>query len=88
MNHMLEQETTIIIQILTERTIGSARSLALKDALATDLPKAVKLYLRCEVTRLMEEDLKNGGHFSNFRFTTPLVHQLTRTYTRTLAPEY
>jgi len=85
---MLEPETKNIIQILTERTIGSARSLALKDALATDMPKAVKLYLRCEVTRLMEHDLRNAGHFSNLKFTTPLVYQLTKTYTRTLAPEY
>jgi hypothetical protein len=85
---MLERETDIIIQILTERTIGSARSLALKDALATDMPKAVKLYLRCEVTRLMEQDLRNAGHFSNLKFTVPLVYQLTKTYTRTLAPEY
>jgi hypothetical protein len=85
---MLERETDIIIQILTERTIGSARSLALKDALATDMPRAVKLYLRCEVTRLMEQDLRNAGHFSNLKFTAPLVYQLTKTYTRTLAPEY
>jgi hypothetical protein len=85
---MLERETDIIIQTLAERTIGSAHSLALKDALATDIPKAVKLYLRCEVTRLMEQDLKNASHFSNLKFTTPLVHQVTKTYTRTLAPEY
>ena len=85
---MLERETDIIIQILTERTIGSARSLALKDALATDIPRAVKKYLQCEVARLMHEDLRNASHFSNLKFTVPVVHQLTKSYVYTLAPEY
>jgi hypothetical protein len=85
---MLERETEIIITIITERTIGSARSLALRDVLAADVPKAVTQYLQCEIARLMQDDLANANRFSNFKFASPLVHQLTRSYTRTLAPEY
>lgn len=85
---MLEQETQIIIHTLTERAIGSAQSLALKDALTADLPKSIKLYLQCEVTRWLQNDLRNANHFSNVRSATPSVHQLIRTFMRALASEY
>lgn len=85
---MLERETETIIHTLTEQTIGSARSLALKDALATSMPKSIKLYLQCEVAEVMMEDLRGASHFSRLPFTTPIVHQLTKAYTHALALEY
>ncbi|HCV42476.1 MAG TPA: hypothetical protein DGH68_03260, partial [Bacteroidetes bacterium] len=85
---MLERETDTMIRTLTERTIGSAKSLALKDALAANIPAGIKAYLHCEVTRWMQDDLREANHFASFRFTTPFVHKLTSTYTRTLALEY
>ncbi len=93
MNHwttiaMLERETTVIIQQLTERAIGSAQSLALKDAIAADLPKSIKLYLQCEVMLWLQKDLRNESHFSNIPSNVPVVQHLTKLYTRTLAPEY
>ena len=85
---MLERETETIIRLLTGQTIGSAHSLALKDALATAMPRSIKLYLHCEVARLMQEDLQSTHHFSKLPFTAPVVHGLTRGYTRALALEY
>jgi hypothetical protein len=85
---MLERETETIIQILSERTIGSARSLALKDALAADLPPGIARYLQCEVGRGLQDDLATAPHFSQFKFSQPLIHRLTGEYTRALALEY
>ena len=85
---MLERETETIIHTLTEQTIGSARSLALKDALAASMPRSVKWYLHSEVAHLMLEDLQGTSHFSKLPFTAPVVHRITLAYTMTLAPEY
>ena len=86
--HMLEHETQTIIQTLTDRTLGSAQSVALKDVLAAGLPANVKLFIRSEVMRWLQSDLKSASHFSNVRFAAPIVQHLTKMYTRTLASEY
>ncbi len=85
---MLERETELIIQALTEQTIGSAHSLALKDVLATSIPGSIKLYLQSEISLLMQEDLLSASHFSRLPLTTPLVRRLTNGYTQALALEY
>ncbi len=85
---MLEHETQNIIQTLTERALGSAQSVALKDVLAADIPKSIKLYIRSETIRWLQTDLKGAGHFSNLRFATPFVQHLTKIYTWAMASEY
>jgi hypothetical protein len=85
---MLERETDTIIQILAERTIGSARSLALKDVIAADLPAGIARYLQCDISRGLRDDLAVAPHFAQFKFSHPLVHQLTAEYTRTISLEY
>ena len=85
---MLEDETQTILQTLTDRTLGSAQSVALKDVLAADLPGSVKRFIRCEVMRWLQSDLNAASHFSNIRFAAPFVQHLTKMYTRTLASEY
>lgn len=85
---MLEHETQIIIQTLTERALGSAQSVALKDVLTADLPRSIKAYIRSDVMRWLHTDLRSASHFSNIRFAAPLVQHLTKMYTRSLASEY
>src|SRR5512146_3271783 len=82
---MLENETESIIQTLTEHSIGSARSLALKDALGSAMPRSIKQYLRSEVAYTMQEDLRSAG--SKLPLSSPVVHKLVRAYTSDLALE-
>ena len=39
---MLEKETDLILQLLTERTIGPRDGIALKEVLGSTIPKNIK----------------------------------------------
>ncbi len=85
---MLEQETDTIIQSLSARTIADARSLSLKQILATNIPKGIQSYFRAEVVRLLNHDLYNSVHFARIDFSAPGMHRVHRHHVQMLATEY
>ncbi|MBI4536010.1 MAG: hypothetical protein HY708_07005, partial [Ignavibacteriae bacterium] len=85
---MLERETEIIIQILTESTIADRESITLNEILAANIPKAVKAYIQADVRNLLNEEITKSPKFSRVNRTAPGISQLERTLLRSLAVEY
>ncbi|MCK5573600.1 MAG: hypothetical protein KAJ12_12605 [Bacteroidetes bacterium] len=85
---MLEKETEQIISTLAERTIGRRESITLKDALAAEMPKAVKVYMRTEVIRWLKTDMDSAPRFGKVNRNAPGINQLTVAFLRSLADAY
>jgi hypothetical protein len=85
---MLEKETEQIINTLAERTIGRRESITLKDALAGEMPKAVKVYMRTEVIRWLKTDMEDAPRFGKVNRSAPGINQLTGAFLRSLADAY
>jgi hypothetical protein len=85
---MLEQETEIIIETLRGRTIGSAGTLSLRQALASDIPRCVKTYLHAETISRLADDLKASPHFARVDMAAPGADRLTRSFLLSLAEGY
>jgi hypothetical protein len=85
---MLEKETERIIETLAERTIGRRETITLKDAIAAEMPKAVKVYLRTEVIRWLKTDLEGAPRFGKVNRNAPGINQLTGAFLRSLCDAY
>jgi hypothetical protein len=85
---MLERETELIIQTLVNRTIGARETITLQEALAADMPRGVKAYLRAEVFRWIQRDFNAGPSLKNVDRTVIGVEKLARHFLRTLADNY
>jgi hypothetical protein len=85
---MSENHTANILQILTDRTIGQRNSIALRDALAADVPKGVKGFLQAEAAAWLERDLRVMPHFARLNMATPGIDHLLKTLLRSLAGGY
>lgn len=88
MTAMLERETELIIQTLVSRTIRTAETIALRDAVAADIPRGVKTYLRAEVVRWIEKDFAAAPSLRHVDRGASGVEKLTKHFLRTLAENY
>ena len=85
---MLERETDIILQILTERTISTRNSIPLKEVLSPEVPKGIKAYMQAEVMHWLESDLDRSPRFTRIDRTASATNHLAKIILRTLAQEY
>jgi hypothetical protein len=85
---MLEKETDLILQLLTEQTIGTQESITLNQAQGSAIPKNIKRYLRCEVVRWLALDLHSTPSFSHIPAGTKTSRVVTETLLHSLAREY
>jgi hypothetical protein len=85
---MLERETESILATLTARTIGARESVQLREALAADIPRGVKAYLRAETTRWLTEDLQGAPRFSHIDQSLPGNRRIARSFLESMAAVY
>ena len=85
---MLEKETELILQLLTERTIGARGTIALNQIQSSAIPKNIRRYLHCEVVRWLSSDLRGTPGFSHIPTTTKTGTTVIRSLLQSLAPEY
>ena len=85
---MLEQETDLILQLLTERTIGQQDTIPLKDVFGSPIPKNVKKYFQCEVVRWLSSDLRSTPSFSRIPPNAKNASAIMESMLQSLAPEY
>lgn len=85
---MLERETESIIATLTARTIGAGESVQLRDALAADIPRGIKAYLRTETVRWLAEDLYAAPRFARIDRTAPGLRRISRSFLLAMADGY
>jgi hypothetical protein len=85
---MLERETELIIQTLVNRTIGARETMTLQEAVAADMPRGVRAYLRAEVFRWIERDFKSAPSLKNVDQAVMGVEKLAKYFLRTLADNY
>jgi hypothetical protein len=85
---MLERETESIVATLTARTIGGAEKVCLRDAIAADIPRGIKAYLRAETIRWLAEDLSAGRRFARIDRGTPGIGRISRAFLHTMADAY
>lgn len=85
---MLERETESIIATLIARTIGTQESVQLRDALAADLPRGIKAYLRAETVRWLAEDLFAAPRFSHIDLSAPGNRRIARSFLLSMADSY
>ena len=57
---MLERETEQIIDRVAERTISRRDTIMLREVLSSDIPRPVKVYIRSEVVRWLQSDLRSA----------------------------
>ena len=85
---MLENETRLIIETLSERTIGRRDAITLKEVVTADLPKNIKVYIRSEVIRWLRADLLHSERFGRVNMNAPGIAQLTLAFLRSLSDGY
>ena len=85
---MLERETDLILQLLTERTIGPRDAITLKEVLSAPIPKNIKKYVQCEVVRWLSSDLHSTPSFSHILAKTKAATAIMESMLQSLAPEY
>lgn len=73
---MLEQETETVITTIEQHTIGTGKSVAIKDILAGDIPHSIKTFFRADIEALLLSELKHHQKESCFAFDLPDVRQL------------
>ena len=85
---MLERETDLIIQLLTERTIGQKESITLKDLLGTAVPKNIKRYVQCEVIGWLLTDFRSAPALSHISGQSRTSRVIVESMVQPLAMEY
>lgn len=85
---MLERETDLILQLLTERTIGPRDSIVLKEVLGSTIPRNIKKYLQCEVVRRLSSDLLSTPSFSHIPVKAKTTAAVVESMLQLVAPEY
>ncbi len=63
----LEQETSAILRILAEKTIGDRPTCRLDTLLGADVPPGIKSFFRAEIRHKLEGDLQKSPWFSHVR---------------------
>ena len=85
---MLERETELIKQIIVESTINARDAIKVNEVLAAAVPRGVKAFVLGQVTRLLEDDLRQSSRLAQItRGVAPTV-TAERTLLRSLATEY
>jgi hypothetical protein len=85
---MLEREIELVIDRITERTISRRDAIMLREVLASDIPRPVKVYLRSEVVRWLHADLRSAPRYGRVNRNAPGLEQLTLAFLRSLADAY
>ena len=85
---MLEKETELIVQILTERTIGTRDGATLREALEADIPRGVKTYIQAEVGQLLQQGFRDTPQYDRLGGAGPASRRIVRGLTRSMALEY
>lgn len=73
---MLEQETDVIINTVSQRTIAGGEAVSVKDILAADIPYPVKTFFRADVETMLGEELRTFHKTSRFNFQQAEVQNL------------
>lgn len=85
---MLEREVELIIDRVAERTISRRDSIMLREVLSSDIPRPVKVYIRSEVVRWLQSDLRSAPRYARVNKNVPGLDQLTQAFLRSLADAY
>jgi hypothetical protein len=85
---MLERETDLILQLLTERSIGARESIALHQVQDSAIPKNIRRYLQCEVVRWLSADMRGTPAFSHIPTNTKTSRSVLGSLLQSLAQEY
>ena len=85
---MLERETEKIIDRVAERTISRRDTIMLREVLSSDVPRSVKVYIRSEVLRWLQSDLRSAPRYARVNKNVPGLDQLTQAFLRSLADAY
>lgn len=85
---MLEKETELIVQILTERTIRDRDTIALREVLEAEIPKGIKTYIRADVVRWLKQGFKETPHYDRLGAAGPTSRQIVSSLVISLAGEY
>jgi hypothetical protein len=85
---MLEREIEQIIDRVAERTISRRDTIMLREVLSSDIPRPVKVYIRSEVVRWLQSDLRSAPRYARVNKNVPGLDQLTQAFLRALADAY
>jgi len=85
---MLEKETELIVQILTERTIGARDAITLREVLAAEIPKGIKTYIQADVARWLKRGFKETPQYDRLGVAGPTSRKIVESLIRSLAGEY
>jgi len=85
---MLEKETELIVQILTERTIGARDAITLREVLAAEIPKGIKTYIQADVARWLKRGFKETPQYDRLGEAGPTSRKIVDSLIRSLAGEY
>lgn len=84
----MEQETGRILRTLTERTIGSRDTIALKDILTARIPPGIKTFLQADIMDELERELIQNQRFTRVSISAPGIPGVVKGFIRTCALEY
>jgi hypothetical protein len=85
---MLEREMEHFIDRVAERTISRRDTIMLREVLSSDIPRPVKVYIRSEVVRWLQSDLRSAPRYARVNKNVPGLDQLTQAFLRSLADAY
>lgn len=85
---MLEKETPQLLAVLQRRTIGNSEHISVRDILAAEIPRPVKVFFRADIERILNDEQERARAGSRFNYAHPEVRSLQRQMNSVLVFNY